>query len=89
MTNYLLGASRHVHGYQNTANRARSHLKSRHCATPVFIFVIRRLRVAASLYAALSRDAEVMSAMLTVDSAASRRNVRANTGVLQICPFPD
>ncbi|GFW15443.1 hypothetical protein TNCV_4655831 [Trichonephila clavipes] len=53
----FFGVSRHVHGHQNTACRAGTHLKRRHCATPESSFIVRSTRVTVSLFSALLRDA--------------------------------
>ncbi|GFU57147.1 hypothetical protein TNCV_1780091 [Trichonephila clavipes] len=68
-TSDLLGASRHVYSHQNTARRIETRLSRRLCATSVSSFVVRRTKGAVSLYAGLSRKAEVMIAMLTVHAA--------------------
>ncbi|GFX06209.1 hypothetical protein TNCV_642541 [Trichonephila clavipes] len=56
----VLGAFRHIHGHQNTARRNGTRLKRRHWAAPTPNFVVLRTRIAISLYAALSMQAEVM-----------------------------
>ncbi|GFT23412.1 hypothetical protein TNCV_2016731 [Trichonephila clavipes] len=44
-------------------------LKRRHCAAPVSSFVVQRIRVAVSLYAALSSEAEVVATILSGHAA--------------------
>ena len=82
--------SKHVYKNQNTTHRTRTRLKGLHWAIPVSTFVVRRTRIVFSLYAALSKEAEVMVAELTGHAAA---NVNApyerKLGVLKICPFPN
>ena len=68
-THNFLRTSRHAYGYQNTARRSRTLLKRRCCAIPISSFVVRRTRVAVSLYAALSRKAEIMIDELTGHAA--------------------
>lgn len=64
--------SMHVYGHQNTASRTGTRLKRRHCVTPLFCCVIRRITpVTVSLYAALSKEATVMVSVLKVHTAAN------------------
>ncbi|GFV48873.1 hypothetical protein TNCV_3956711 [Trichonephila clavipes] len=67
-TSGLLGASRHVFGHQNTVRRTGTRLKRRLCAAPVSNFVWRT-RVAVFFCAALSKEGEVMTIVLTVYAA--------------------
>ncbi|GFV74412.1 hypothetical protein TNCV_5128541 [Trichonephila clavipes] len=82
----LLGASRCLYGYQNTARRIETRLKKRHCDTLVSSFVIRPTR---PTYAALSRGAEVMVTVLTVHAAANVITIRVDTRCATNMPFPD
>ena len=50
--------SRYMSGHQNTASRAGTREKRLHCNIPALSFVVRFSRVAVSLHAALSREAE-------------------------------
>ena len=85
----VLGACRHVYDRQNSARKTRTRLKRRHCVIPVSIFVVRRTRVAVSLYAGLSRETKVQVVELAchatskVDAPYERK-----LSVLQTCPFP-
>ena len=82
----LLGASRHLYGHQNTAHRKWTRLKRRHCAIPVYNFVARHTRLANSLYAALSKEADVMVAKLTGHASANVDILyKQKLGVLMIC----
>ncbi|GFV64021.1 transposable element Tc3 transposase [Trichonephila clavipes] len=67
----LLRDSRHVYCHQNTARRTGTRLERQHCATLVFSFVVLCTRVVISLCAALSRIADVIVVMLTVQSVAN------------------
>ncbi|GFS48070.1 hypothetical protein TNCV_3599881 [Trichonephila clavipes] len=71
-----------VYRYRNTARRIGSRLKGRHCVPPVSSFVIRHIRFAVSLYVALSREAKVMAAVLTVHAAAIVVQYEGTLGVL-------
>ncbi|GFU71679.1 uncharacterized protein TNCV_3036191 [Trichonephila clavipes] len=70
-TSDILGALRHIYGPENTIRKTGIRLKRRHCAIPVSSFVIRCTRVAVSVFDGLSREAEVMSSVLTVHATAN------------------
>ncbi|GFS47023.1 HTH_Tnp_Tc3_2 domain-containing protein [Trichonephila clavipes] len=78
----LLGASRDLYSHQNTARRTEAHLKRRQCVTPVSSSIMRRTRLI-SLYAVLSREAELMVAVLTVHVAANALKVSEKFGITQ------
>ncbi|PRD33486.1 UNVERIFIED_CONTAM: hypothetical protein NCL1_17417 [Trichonephila clavipes] len=80
----LLGASRMVYGHQNTAQRTETRLKRRHS------FVIRRTRVVVYLYAALSKEDEVMFIIALTVYAAANVIVPCERilDVLRTCSFP-
>ncbi|GFW15368.1 hypothetical protein TNCV_3740721 [Trichonephila clavipes] len=67
-TSNLLGSTKHVYDHQNTACRTGTRLK-KHCTTHVSSFVIRCTIVSVLLYAVLSKEAEVMVTVLTVQAA--------------------
>ncbi|GFU67405.1 hypothetical protein TNCV_641051 [Trichonephila clavipes] len=67
----LLGASRYLYGYQNTARRTGTRLKRRHYTTPGSNFVVQCTSVAFSLYAGMLKEAEVMAIVWTVHAAAN------------------
>ncbi|GFY00196.1 hypothetical protein TNCV_2835531 [Trichonephila clavipes] len=66
MTSVFFKDFRRVNDHQKAKNTTRTRLKNRY-ATPVLSFLFQNTRIAVSLYAALSREAKVMLAVLTVD----------------------
>ncbi|GFX07900.1 hypothetical protein TNCV_4161691 [Trichonephila clavipes] len=87
----LFGESRHVYGNQNTARRTEAHLKRGHCPTTVSSFDFWPIRVAVSLYAALSKEVEAIAIVLTLHVATNAIIPYEQTPgcVLQTYPFPD
>ncbi|GFU18196.1 hypothetical protein TNCV_2033461 [Trichonephila clavipes] len=70
--------------------RIETGLKRRHCATSVSSFVVLRIRVGVTLYAALPNEAKVMVTVLTVHSAAKViAPYERMLDMLPTYPFPD
>ncbi|GFX59169.1 hypothetical protein TNCV_936841 [Trichonephila clavipes] len=89
-TSGLLQASRHVYSHQNPAHRDKTRPKRQHCTTPLSSFVVRCSKVAVHLYAAVSREVEIMVAVLTLHATPNFvAPYERVLGVLQICIFPD
>ncbi|GFU67780.1 hypothetical protein TNCV_3134451 [Trichonephila clavipes] len=70
-----LEASRHIYNHYNSTRRKGIHLKKQRTTVVSHSFVIRSTRIAVSPYAALSREVEVMVAVLIVHSVAKHRRV--------------
>ena len=67
---FFFRARRYLYCIQNAAHRTETRLKRLHYIIPLCSFIVWCTEIAASLYAALSREVDVMIAELTVYAAA-------------------